>query len=163
MDHLAGYLPDSVPDSDWAQVTETRFTGLYILLTAHPGLMALRGARPWLGRQLLLRLVEPALSDNIAVGMSVQEAVLAYRRMYLLTLGCASFVDHRNPKAVIAGVRAAIASLDPQEFPVLTGNLDAILPMVGDDEIYYGALRQLIRSALPDTSGPPDDSHRRRG
>ncbi|MFB9904215.1 TetR/AcrR family transcriptional regulator [Allokutzneria oryzae] len=163
VDHLAAYLPDSVPGSDWARVTETRFTGLYILLTTHPGLMALRGARPWLGEQLLRRLVEPAVGDNIAVGMSAQEAVLTYRRMYLLTLGCASFVDHRNPNTVIANVRTTITGLDPQEFPALTGNLEAILPIMSDDEIYYGALRQLIRSARPETSEPPAGSHHRRG
>ncbi|MDH6130356.1 TetR/AcrR family transcriptional regulator C-terminal domain-containing protein [Kitasatospora sp. GP82] len=148
-DHLAARLPGIEPGSDWATATETRFTALYELLTAHPGLVALRGGRPWLGPQLLKRLVEPQLADSITAGMSPGEAITCYRRMYLLTLGSASFVDHRDPKAAQAVTRTALASLDPEEFPMLTGNLAAIVPIVVDHEVYYGALRQLIHAADP--------------
>ncbi len=163
-DHLASRLPEIPPGADWATATETRFTALYELLTAHPGLVALRGARPWLGPQLLKRLgpqllkrlVEPQLADSLAAGMTPQDAISAYRRMYLLTLGSASFVDHHDPKAAQAATRRALASLDPEEFPVLTGHLSVILPAVVDHEVYYGALRQLIHAAAPshpDTEG----------
>lgn len=148
-DHLATGLPEIPSGTDWATATEARFTALYELLTAHPGLVALRGGRPWLGPQLLKRLVEPQLADSLAAGVSPEEAVTAYRRMYLLALGCASFVDHRDPKAAQAATRTALAALDPEEFPALTGNLPAILPAVVDHEVYYGALRQLIDAADP--------------
>jgi AcrR family transcriptional regulator len=151
-DHLAARLPDE-PGTDWATATETRFTVLYRVLAAHPGLVALRGARPWLGPNLLARLVEPQLADSLAAGMTPEEAITAYRRMYLLTLGSASFVDHRDPKAAQAVTRTAVASLDPEEFPVLTGNLAAIVPAVVDHEVYYGALRQLIHAADPARAG----------
>ncbi|MDH6580286.1 TetR/AcrR family transcriptional regulator C-terminal domain-containing protein [Kitasatospora sp. MAP5-34] len=146
-DHLAAQLPDIAPGTDWAGATEGRFAALYELLTAHPGLVALRGGRPWLGPQLLKRLVEPQLADSIAAGMTPEEAITAYRRMYLLTLGSASFVDHRDPKAARAATRTALAALDPEEFPVLTGHLVAVLPAVTDHEVYFGALRQLIHAA----------------
>ncbi|MDX2545339.1 TetR/AcrR family transcriptional regulator [Streptomyces sp. WI04-05B] len=152
-DHLAARLPDIEPGTDWATATETRFTALYRLLVAHPGLVALRGARPWLGPNLLARLVEPQLADSLAAGMSPTEAITAYRRMYLLTLGSASFVDHRDPKAAQAATRTALAALDPAEFPVLTGHLAAIVPAVTDSEVYYGALRQLIDAASPVVNG----------
>jgi hypothetical protein len=97
-------------------------------------------------------LVEPQLADSLAAGMSPQEAIAAYRRMYLLTLGSASFVDHRDPKPARAATRTALAALDPDTFPVLTGHLAAIVPAVTDHEIYYGALRQLIHAADP--AGP---------
>ncbi|WSL75712.1 TetR/AcrR family transcriptional regulator C-terminal domain-containing protein [Kitasatospora sp. NBC_01266] len=152
-DHLAARLPDIPPGIDWATATETRFAALYELLTAHPGLVALRGDRPWLGPQLLKRLVEPQLADSVAAGMAPKEAITAYRRMYLLTLGSASFVDHRDPKAAQAATRTALAALDPEEFPVLTGHLAAILPAVVDHEVYFGALRQLIHAADPARPG----------
>ncbi|MFI9255212.1 hypothetical protein [Streptomyces sp. NPDC053069] len=60
--------------------------------------------------------MEPQLADSIAAGMTPEEAVITYRRMYLLTLGSASFVDHRNPKAAQAATRTALAALDPEEF-----------------------------------------------
>ncbi|MCP2314141.1 TetR/AcrR family transcriptional regulator C-terminal domain-containing protein [Kitasatospora paracochleata] len=148
-DHLAAQLPNIAPGTGWASATKTRFTALYQLLTAHPGLVALRGSRPWLGPQLLKRLVEPQLADSIAAGMTPAAATATYRRLYLLTLGYASFVDHRNPKAAQAATRQALAALDPDEFPVLTGHLTEILPAVVDHEVYYGALRQLIHAARP--------------
>ncbi|MGW1026705.1 TetR/AcrR family transcriptional regulator [Streptomyces sp. NPDC002577] len=148
-DHLAARLPETDPGTDWATATETRFTALYGLLAAHPGLVALRGARPWLGPNLLARLVEPQLADSLEAGMTPEEAITAYRRMHLLTLGSASFVDHRDPRSAQAATRTALAALDPEEFPALTGNLAAIVPAVVDHEVYYGALRQLIGAADP--------------
>ncbi|MGW3078698.1 TetR/AcrR family transcriptional regulator C-terminal domain-containing protein [Kitasatospora sp. NPDC001132] len=148
-DHLAARLPHIPSGTDWATATETRFTALYELLTAHPGLVALRGDRPWLGPQLLKRLVEPQLADSLAAGMTPAEAIVTYRRLYLLTLGSASFVNHRDPKAARAATRRALAELDPEEFPVLTGQLGAVLLAVVDHEVYFGALHQLIAAADP--------------
>ncbi|MER7999830.1 TetR/AcrR family transcriptional regulator C-terminal domain-containing protein [Streptomyces sp. NPDC095613] len=148
-DQLAAELPDIPPGTGWAEATEERFRRLYEVLVAHPGLLALRGARPWLGPRLLGRLVEPQLADSLAAGMTAGEAIAAYRRMYLLTLGSATFVDHRDPKGSMALTRTALASLDPEEFPVLTGHLAAIVPAVTDHEVFHGALRQLVRAADP--------------
>jgi AcrR family transcriptional regulator len=156
LDHLAAQLPAAGPDADWATATESRFTALYRLLADRPGLLALRGTRPWLGPHLLARLVEPQLAHSLAAGMTPEEAIAAYRRMYLLTLGSAGFVDHRGATAAQAATRTALAALDPEEFPVLTGNLAVIVPAVTDDEVYYGALRQLI--AAVDPARVPDSS-----
>ncbi|MEU7554981.1 TetR/AcrR family transcriptional regulator [Streptomyces sp. NPDC044571] len=148
-EHLAARLPDVPAGTGWAEATELRFSALYRLLVAHPGLLALRGGRPWLGRELLARLVEPALADSVAAGMTPAEAMTAYRRMYLLTLGSAAFVDHRDPAGATAASRAALAALDPERFPVLAGGLADVLPPLTDHEVYYGALRQLIEAARP--------------
>ncbi len=83
--------------------------------------------------------------------MTVTGAITAYRRMYLLTLGSAAFVDHRDPAGVTSASRAALAALDPEEFPVLSGGLADVLPALTDHEVYYGALRQLIEAARPAT------------
>ncbi|WP_171165004.1 TetR/AcrR family transcriptional regulator [Streptomyces sp. I05A-00742] len=151
-DHLAAELPDVPPGTPWAAATELRFTALYRLLATHPGLVTLRGSRPLLGPKLLERLVEPQLADSLAAGLAPEAAIAAYRRMYLLTLGSAAFVDHRDHKSAQAQTRSALAALDPDTFPVLTGHLAAIVPAVTDHEVYYDALRQLIRAADP--AGP---------
>ncbi|MER5776353.1 TetR/AcrR family transcriptional regulator C-terminal domain-containing protein [Streptomyces sp. NPDC002039] len=151
-EHLAGQLPEIAAGTDWAEATEQRFSAFYRLLTAHPGLLVLRGGRPWLGRRLLARLVEPALADSVAAGMTAAEAMTVYRRMYLLTLGSAAFVDHRDPAGATAASRAALAALDPAEFPVLSGGLAEVLPPLTDHEVYHGALRQLIDAARPGTA-----------
>ncbi|MGW1560870.1 TetR/AcrR family transcriptional regulator [Streptomyces sp. NPDC002144] len=154
VDQVAARLPDVEPGTEWAAATEARFTALYELLAAHPGLLALRGTRPWLGPNLLARLVEPQLADSLAAGMTPQEAITAYRRMYLLTLGGAGFVDHRDPGPARAATRAALAALDPDRFPALTAHLAAIVPAVTDHEVYFGALRQLIETADPGGRAP---------
>ncbi|WP_206310730.1 TetR family transcriptional regulator [Streptomyces sp. A1547] len=148
-EHLAGQLPEIPAGTGWAEAAEARFTALYRLLVAHPGLLVLRGGRPWLGRRLLARLVEPALADSVAAGMTAAEAMTVYRRMYLLTLGSAAFVDHRDPAGATAASRAALAVLDPERFPVLSGGLADVLPALTDHEVYYGALRQLIEANRP--------------
>ncbi|WP_258024348.1 hypothetical protein [Streptomyces bambusae] len=71
------------------------------------------------------------------------------------TLGSASFVNHRNPKAAQAATRQALAALDPEQFPVLTGQLATVLNAVVDHEVYLGALRQLIHAADPVTAANP--------
>lgn len=148
-DQLAAELPGIPPGSDWASATEARFRGLYGALTARPGLLALRGGRPWLGPELLGKLVEPQLADSVAAGMTPERAMVTYRQLYLLTLGSATFVDHRDPKAAVALTRTALAALDPAEFPVLTGHFAAMLPATVDHEVYYDALRKLIHAAEP--------------
>lgn len=97
-DHLAARLPDIPSGTDWATATERRFTTLYKLLTAHPGLVVLRGSLPWLGSQLLRRLVEPQLADSIAASMTPEEAVVTYRRMYLLALAPPASSTTATPK-----------------------------------------------------------------
>ncbi|GAQ53934.1 TetR/AcrR family transcriptional regulator [Streptomyces acidiscabies] len=144
LDHLAAQLPEAA--GDWESVTETRFTALYRLLVAHPGLLALRGTRPWLGPNLLARLTEPQLADSLAAGMTPTEAITAYRSLYLLTLGSAGFVDHRDPAAARATTRRALAALDPEAFPVLTAHLAEIVPAVTDHDVYLDALRRLIHA-----------------
>lgn len=149
LDRVAADLPLVPPGTDWAEATETRFTALYRLLAARPGLLVLRGTRPWLGPHLLARLAEPQLADNLAAGMTPEEAVAAYRRMYLLTLGSAGLVDHHDREGTLRATRLALAALDPERYPVLTGHLTTVVSAMTDHEVYLGALRQLVRAADP--------------
>ncbi|MFI9505175.1 TetR/AcrR family transcriptional regulator [Nocardia sp. NPDC052566] len=149
VDHVAAGLPDIAPGGPWAESTETRFRGLYEVLIEHTGLAALRGARPWLGPRILERLSEPQLADNLAAGMTIDEAIVVYRQLYLFTLGAANFVDHRDPMTARRRTRTALAALDPDEFPVLTGHLTTLVNHVVDHEVYYSGLRSLIASADP--------------
>ncbi|MEU4892854.1 TetR/AcrR family transcriptional regulator C-terminal domain-containing protein [Streptomyces sp. NPDC044780] len=152
-DHVAGRVPLVAPDTDWAAATEARFTGFYQVLIEHPGLVALRAGRSWFGPHLLSRLVEPQLAHSVAAGMTPKAAIEVYRRLYLLTLGAVAFVDHQDQKRARASARTALAVLDPEDFPVLTGNLDTVLPALTDHEVYYGALRQLIDASAPACRG----------
>lgn len=146
-DHVAASLPLVPADGDWAVATETRFTGLYRLLVRHPGLVALRAGRSWLGPQMLGRLVEPQMAHSIAAGMDADTAIRVYRRLYLLTLGAVAFGDHRDERKAVASARTALAGLDPEDFPALTGAMNAVLPALVDHGVYYDALRDLIHAA----------------
>ncbi|WP_067707565.1 TetR/AcrR family transcriptional regulator C-terminal domain-containing protein [Nocardia yamanashiensis] len=146
-DHLADHLPEIPAGSGtWAEVTENRFTAWYELLGTRPGLVLLRGSRSWFGPRLLSRLTEPQLADNMAAGLSVQDALLAYREMYLYTLGCAALIEHRDRKSVLLRARSALAALDPDEFPVLGTHLDEVARLTVSDDIFRDGLRRLIAS-----------------
>jgi len=149
MDYLVGTLPHLGPEVAWAQATRIRFTALYEFIVEHPGIVGLRRDGPWLGPNAMRRFIEPQLAANLAIGMSPEQMVRAYRRMYLFTLGCACFTDHSTPEAVVARTRRAIEALPVQSFPVVTGNREAILSGVIDHEVFHGGLEQLIRAADP--------------
>ncbi len=149
MDYLVGTLPHLGPEVAWAQATRIRFTALYEFIVEHPGIVGLRRDGPWLGPNAMRRFIEPQLAANLAIGMSPEQMVRAYRRMYLFTLGCACFTDHSTPEAVVARTRRAIEALSVQSFPVVTGNREAILSGVIDHEVFHGGLEQLIRAADP--------------
>jgi AcrR family transcriptional regulator len=149
LDYLIGTIPQLDPAATWADATEARFTALYELIVAHPGIVAMRRGGPWLGPNVMQRLVEPQLAANVAAGMTPDQTVRAYRRMYLFTLGCACFTDHTTPDAVVQRTRAAIAQLLPEQFPAVTRHVEPILKGVVDHEVFYGGLRQLIRAADP--------------
>ncbi|WP_432035162.1 TetR/AcrR family transcriptional regulator [Streptomyces cucumeris] len=149
-DRLAEKLPEVAADTDWATATETRFRALHALLCAHPGLAALRAGHAWFGPRLLGRLVEPQLAHSLAAGMAPKAAIETYRRMYLFTLGAVAFVDHGDDRSAAATARTAFAALDPEDFPVLTGHLDVILPALTDPVVYRDGLRQLIDAAVAD-------------
>ena len=149
LDYLADSIPQLDPEASWADATEARFTALYEIIVAHPGVVAMRRGGPWLGPRVMQKLIEPQLAANLAAGMTPDQMVRAYRRMYLFTLGCACFTDHATPDAVVNRTRAALAALPPERFPAATGNVEAILKGVIDHEVFYGGLRQLIRAADP--------------
>ncbi len=157
VDHLAEKLPAIEPGTPWAQATEQRFAALYQTMAAHPGIVTLRRGRPWVSDQILARIVEPALADNRKAGMTRKEAVEAYRRMYLFTLGAAAFVDHLNPREAQRLTAVALAGLDPDQFPELTTGREAICNAVIDHDVYYIGLRQLI--AANDPSIPKAAGH----
>ncbi|GAA2305952.1 TetR/AcrR family transcriptional regulator [Streptomyces violaceusniger] len=153
-DRLAARMPLMGRDQDWVTATEARFRAFYEALIEHPGLVALRSGRAWWGPHLLSRLVEPQLAHSIAAGMTPEAAIRVYRRLYLLTLGAVAFVDHRNAKQVRTAARTALAALDPEDFPALTGHLDVVVSTQTDHEVYHGALRQLIDASAAACLGP---------
>ncbi|MFE3193147.1 TetR/AcrR family transcriptional regulator C-terminal domain-containing protein [Nocardia sp. NPDC059240] len=131
---------------DWATATEARFTAWYTLLTAYPGLVMLRGPRPWLGRRLLSRLTEPQLADSVSFGLTAAAAFRCYRELYLYTLGCAALVEHRDRKPTQLRTRSTLAALDPDEYPVMATHLDVITDLLTGDAVFADGLRRLIAS-----------------
>ncbi|MBL1079702.1 hypothetical protein JK358_35390 [Nocardia sp. 2] len=152
-DHLARGLPDIEPGSlPWAQATAQRFTAFYTLLAAHPGLVLLRGPRPWLGPILLAKLFEPQVADNLSLGLPIRTALHAYREMYLFTLANAGLVDHHTPRSTAARIRSSLAGCDPVEHPLVAAHVGEIAALVTDgDEIFRDGLRRLIESWDPAT------------
>lgn len=147
VDQLATQLPAPDPALPWADATERTFTALYDLLNAHPALVVLRRDRPWTGERVLARLVEPTLQANLGHGLTPEQAIRAYRQLYLFTLGCSAFVDHSEAAQAARRVRTALAGLDPAQFPALTRDVELVVHGMGDRAVFVEGLRSLVAAA----------------
>jgi AcrR family transcriptional regulator len=148
-DHLAAGLPLVDASLPWAEATEQRFTALFDVLTAHPGLVVLRRGRPWLGEQMTRRFSEPSAAASLAAGMSVAEMAEAHRQLYMFTTGCAltySTYDTRSG-------REALGALDPSEFPTIASNLHELVDESPIRGSFTKGLRHLVAALSPDLNG----------
>jgi hypothetical protein len=101
---------------------------------------------------MLTRFAEPAMAAALRIGMTPEQALQAIRQLYLFTYGCSS--THATYTARQA--RSLLAALEPDEFPVLTSNMDVIVGGAPERDVFTQGLRTLISAA--ETSRAPFDS-----
>jgi AcrR family transcriptional regulator len=142
-DELAGQLPDIDAGLPWPEQAERLFTALYDMWVANAALLALRRGQPWWVPNMLTRFAEPAMAAALRVGMAPDQALQAIRQLYLFTYGCSS--THATYTARQA--RSVLAVLEPDEFPVLTGNMDLIVSAAPERDVFTQGLRTLISAA----------------
>jgi AcrR family transcriptional regulator len=153
-DELAGQLPDISPGLPWPEQTERRFTALYDMWAANAALLALRRGQPWWVPNMLTRFAEPAMAAALRIGMTPEQALQAIRQLYLFTYGCSS--THATYTARQA--RSLLAALDPDEFPVLTSNMDVIVSGAPERDVFTEGLRTLISAAEAAARAPFDST-----
>jgi AcrR family transcriptional regulator len=142
-DELAGQLPCIGTDVPWPEQMERRFTALYEMWAANAALLALRQGQPWWVPNMLARFAEPAMAASLRIGMTPEQALQTIRQLYLFTYGCSA--THATYTARQA--RSVLAALDPDEFPVLTSNMDVIVTRTSERDVFTRGLRTLISAA----------------
>lgn len=142
-DELAGQLPEVGTGLPWPLETEQRYTSLYEMWVANSALLALRRGQPWWVPNMLTRWAEPAMAAALRIGMTPQQALQTTRQLYLFTYGCSS--THATYTA--RRTRSLLAALDPDEFPVLAGNLEMIVNGPPERDVFAQGLRTLISAA----------------
>jgi AcrR family transcriptional regulator len=132
-------VPATAPHAELAAL----FTAFHQVLAAHPGLVRLRAARPFLSPGAL-RLTDRAVGALLALGHTPAAAVRAYRTLYLFTLGCAAFAA-QDP----AAVRTALAPLPPATYPHLTAVAPDMAATAGSPGEFHHGLSAMIATVTP--------------
>jgi AcrR family transcriptional regulator len=136
---------DAVPSAPADPRTELAalFAAFHQVLAAHPGLVRLRVARPFLSPGAL-RLTDRAVGVLLTLGHTPTTAVRAYRTLYLFTLGCAAFAA-QDP----AAVRTALATLPPATYPHLTAVAPDMAATAGSPGEFHHGLTAMITTITP--------------
>jgi AcrR family transcriptional regulator len=142
-DELAGQLPKVGTGLPWPEEMEQRYTALYDMWVANSALLALRRGQPWWVPNMLTRWAEPAMEAALRIGMTSEQALQTTRQLYLFTYGCSSARATYTARTT----RGLLAALDPDEFPVLTSNMDVIVNGAPERDVFTQGLRTLISAA----------------
>jgi AcrR family transcriptional regulator len=132
----------ATPDDPRAELAAL-FTAFHRVLSAHPGLVRLRAARPFLSPGAL-RLTDRAVGALTRLGHPAAGAVRAYRTLYLFTLGCAAFAPQRP-----ADVRTALAALPPDTYPHLHAVAPEMATTAGAPGEFHHGLSAMIAVVTP--------------
>jgi AcrR family transcriptional regulator len=150
-DELAGQLPKVGTGLPWPEEMEQRYTALYDMWVANSALLAQRRGRPWWVPNMLTRWAEPAMEAALRIGMTPEQALQITRQLYLFTYGCSSARATYTARTT----RSLLAALDPDEFPVLTSNVDVIVNGASERDVFTQGLRTLISAAQAAPGVPP--------
>jgi AcrR family transcriptional regulator len=107
-------------------------------LERHPALVQIRLRRTIL-RPRQFNVTEAAVSRLIEAGLSKAEAARAFRVLFTYTFGYVAFSPSASEEVMRREVRAAMASLPPDEYPTLSSMADeAAAAAAGDEQYLYG-------------------------
>ena len=112
-------LTPPLPEGDWKTSLRALMLALHDQLIEHPFLVELRLRRPIVTAQAM-RWTEAALSILHQAGLNPPEAAEVFRPLFVYTFGHAAFLPRNDEPDVVAQARAAILSLPPEEYPLVT-------------------------------------------
>ena len=112
-------------------------------LTRHPSLVQLRLRRPIMTPGAF-RGTETALQALRAAGFSLDEAAHAFRLVFIYVFGNVAFSAPEVSDELRGEVRAAVAALPPDEYPVMTEAGERLADTMGGDEAFERGLVLVI-------------------
>lgn len=107
-------------------------------LEQHPALVQIRLSRP-LTRPRQFNWTEAVLRALVDSGLPREEAARAFRTLFTYVFGYVAFSPTAAAGESRAGLRAALASLPPDDYPLLTSMVDdAVAAAAGDEQFDHG-------------------------
>jgi AcrR family transcriptional regulator len=158
---LYGYFPDKdtlldaiidatgaelvlpAPTGAWKPDLRQLMIALHEQLIEHPFLVELRLRRPIISPQAM-RWTEAGLTILQHAGLSPGQAAQAFRPLFVYTFGHAAFVPRGDTKGVVSRARAAVLSLPPDEYPLVTEAAEELAAVLVGQEPYELGLDLLL-------------------
>ncbi|MGA8118037.1 MAG: TetR family transcriptional regulator [Actinocatenispora sp.] len=135
--------PQSTRWTDPRNGLTTLFGALHEVLTQHPGLHRMRRSRPFLSPGVL-RLTDRAIGLLTEAGLDGDDAVRAYRTLYLYTLGCATYARQES-----VDTRRSLNSLPDGDFHHLRRVAPAMIASAGSGREFEYGLGALLAALTP--------------
>lgn len=123
------------PVGDWKVSLRELMLALHAQLVEHPFLVELRLRRP-IASPEAMRWTEAALAILTRAGLRPGEAARAFRPLFVYTFGHAAFVPREDAEGVARRARAAVLSLPPDSYPLVTAAAEDLAQAVVGDEPY---------------------------
>ncbi len=141
LDRVTASVALEPPDpSRWREQLHALLGRLHEALVAHPGIAAITLADPPTTAAVLL-LTENLLGILLAGGLDPQDAAWACDLFVQLVTGAAREEDVRRPHGLGAAqagqLRATLAALPPERFPLLTAHAAAMVAGEGDERFRF--------------------------
>ncbi len=136
-------LAPPLPPGDWKPSLRLLMLALHEQLIEHPFLVELRLRRPIITPQAM-RWTEAALTILQRAGLSPGEAAHAFRPLFVYTFGHAAFVPRDDHRGVVNRARAAVLSLPPDEYPLVTAAAQELAQVLIGQEPYELGLDLLL-------------------
>jgi AcrR family transcriptional regulator len=128
---------------DWRGRLHALMTELHRQLLAQPEFVAVRMRRPMLSPGAL-RFTESAVGTLRSAGFSARDAARAYRALFIYTFGAAAFGPAQGSGPAQTAARAALASLDSDEYPAIASNLTELAATMNDSQLFDFGLTRLL-------------------
>ena len=138
MDAAASEVDANAPDASWRDRAAALARTTRANLERHPSLVQIRLQQP-IGRPSQFRITESAIGALIDAGLPRREAARAFRVLFTYTFGFVAFSPTATAGEARRDIRAAHASLPPDEYPLLSSMADdAVAAAAGDEQFDYG-------------------------
>ena len=143
IDARGAELVPPAPEGDWKPSLRALMVALHAQLIEHPLLVELRLRRPIVSSEAM-RWTETALGILERAGLSPGRAMEAFRPLFVYTFGHAAFAPRQEEGDVSGRARAAVLSLSPQEFPLVTAAAEELGQALVGQEPYELGLDLLL-------------------
>ena len=131
------------PDGDFREQVRAHARAVRRLLEQHPAIAMLRTREPSF-QPAGFRLTEPALQILLDAGFPPDEAVRAFRALFVHTIGSMLLGPRAPTPEERRTARAALHLLPEDEFPAIAATADAMAASISGPELFDYGLERIL-------------------